>query len=225
MRCRQCGRAYGGSIARATNNGIRWRYTCTGAVKKASPDTRCHNKGWRADKLESVVWDRLQNYLTDRDLIVSALGKQRQDDIKMGAFEAEYERVERQLKAVDREQHQLLQWALKGFPAHQVEAENRRINKARNTLTAQQAELGARIKASQTAAIEVPKLESFIERMQQKIGSLDFAGKRQALDMLNITVWLDGGSMEVTGVIDPEDAIVHTPSFILFPLPDFKGED
>jgi hypothetical protein len=30
--------------------------------------------------------------------------------------------------------------------------------------------------------------------------------------MLNITVWLDDESVEVTGVIDPEDAIVHTQS-------------
>ena len=39
--------------------------------------------------------------------------------------------IERRLKVVDREQHQFLQWALKGFPENQVEAENRRLNKAR----------------------------------------------------------------------------------------------
>ena len=218
VRCRKCGRTYGGSIARTTANGRQWRYTCLGTVKKAAPDTRCHNKGWRCDKLEELVWAKLAEYLSTPELIIAELEKQRRGATQLGGLEAELERIERQLKAVDHEQHQLLQWALKDFPAHQVEAENRRLNKARETLTAQQGELAAQIKTSQTAAINVPKLESFIERMQEKIGSLDFAGKRQVLDMLAITVWLDGGTIEVAGVIDPEDAIVHTHSYKLFPL-------
>jgi len=30
--------------------------------------------------------------------------------------------------------------------------------------------------------------------------------------MLGITVWLDGKNVEITGTIDPESVIVHTPS-------------
>ena len=118
--------------------------------------------------------------------------------------------VERQLKAVDREQQQLLQWALKGFPESQVESENRRLNKARETLKAQIAELEAQIKASQDAVISIPKLEGFIERMQGRIATLDFEGKRQVLDMLSVTVWLDGESVEVTGVIPTEEGVIAT---------------
>ncbi len=33
---------------------------------------------------------------------------------------------------------------------------------------------------------------------------LDFEGKRLALDMLDITIWLDGENVEVTGVMSPE---------------------
>jgi len=143
-------------------------------------------------------------YLSTPELIISELEKQRQDANQLGVFECQLKDAERQLKAVDREQHQLLQWALKGFPESQVEAENRRLNKARETLKAQITELEAQIKASQDAVISIPKLEQFIERMQGRISSLDFEGKRQVLDMLGITVWLDGESVEVTGVIDTE---------------------
>jgi len=114
---------------------------------------------------------------------------------------------------VDREQHQFLRWALKGFPENQVEAENRRLNKARETLKDQKAEPETQIKAGQDAVINIPKLESFIERMQSRISALDFEGKRQVLDMLNIKVWLDGENVEITGVLPTEDvAIVHTQS-------------
>jgi hypothetical protein len=49
-------------------------------------------------------------------------------------------------------------------------------------------------------------------------GDLDFEGKRLALDMLGITVYLDGENVEVTGTIDP--GIVLTPSSLSFPLSD-----
>ncbi len=132
---------------------------------------------------------------------------------QLGMYETQLQDIERQLKVVDREQHQFLQWALKGFPENQVEAENRRLNKARETLTAQKSELEIQIKASQEAIIDAPKLESFIELMQGRISGLDFEGKRQVLDMLDIKVWLDGESVEVTGVLPVTDnVIVHTQS-------------
>jgi hypothetical protein len=110
-------------------------------------------------------------------------------------------------------QHQFLQWALKGFPENQVEAENRRLNKLREILKDQKVELETQIKTSQDAVINIPKLESFIERMQSRISALDFEGKCQVLDMLNIKVWLDGENVEITGVLPTEDvAIVHTQS-------------
>jgi hypothetical protein len=160
-----------------------------------------------------MVWAKLEEYLSKPELIVSELEKQRQDANQLGVFEAQLQEVERQSKAVDREQHQLLQWALKGFPESQVEAENRRLNKARETLTAQKAELETQIKGSQDAVITIPKLESFIERMQSHISGLDFEGKRQVLDMLGITIWLDGENIEITGVLPiADDVIVHTQS-------------
>ncbi|MFC2021266.1 hypothetical protein ACFLU1_05755 [Chloroflexota bacterium] len=50
----------------------------------------------------------------------------------------------------------------------------------------------------------MPNLERFIEDMQDKLPNLDFEGKRLALDMLGISVWLDGQTVEVTGTIEPE---------------------
>jgi len=215
LRCKQCGRAYYGRTSRDRVHGQKItdrRYCCSGKLRMIVPVDRCHNRSWGADKLEAMVWAKLVEYLSQPELIVSELEKQRQDANQVGVFEDELRQVERQLKAIDREHHQLLQWALKGFPESQVEAENRRLNKARETLKAQKTELEAQLKANQDAVINVPKMESFIERIQDQIINLDFEGKRQVLDMLGITVWLDGETVEVTGTIDPEVAIVTTQS-------------
>ncbi len=48
--------------------------------------------------------------------------------------------------------------------------------------------------------------------MQNKIVALDFEGKREVLDMLNIEVWLDGEKVEITGSIPVEDDTVVTAS-------------
>jgi site-specific DNA recombinase len=213
IKCRQCGHTYTGganAVKRKDDTYQRRLYRCTGKKRDVSPINRCSNKGWGADKLEAMVWGKLEEYLSKPELIVSELEKQRQDANQLGVFESQLQDVERQLKAVDREQQQLLQWALKGFPESQVESENRRLNKARETLKAQIAELEAQIKASQDAVISIPKLEGFIERMQGRIATLDFEGKRQVLDMLSVTVWLDGESVEVTGVIPTEEGVIAT---------------
>ena len=76
--------------------------------------------------------------------------------------------------------------------------------KARETLTAQKADLEAQLKASQDAFISIPKLEQFVERIQGQLPLLDFEGKRLALDMLGITVWLDCEAVEITGTVDTE---------------------
>jgi len=44
--------------------------------------------------------------------------------------------------------------------------------------------------------------------MQKRLPELDFQGKRLALDMLDITVYLDGESVEITGVISSEDSSI-----------------
>ena len=48
--------------------------------------------------------------------------------------------------------------------------------------------------------------------IQDKLPYLDFEGKRLALDMLGITVYLDGQNVEVTGVIEPEKQGVRCSS-------------
>jgi site-specific DNA recombinase len=216
IRCRRCGRSYYGCLTKDRFNSVRkltQRYRCSGKLRMVEPVNRCSNRSWKAVELEDMVWAKLQEYLNQPAIVFSQIEKQRQDASQLSVYETELQQVERQLSAVDREQHQLLQWALKGFPENQVESENKRLNKARETLTAHLSALKAQLKASEDAIISIPKIESFLERLRTRLATLDFEDKRQVLNMLDITVWLDGQYVEITGVVDPEDsAIVTTQS-------------
>ncbi len=70
----------------------------------------------------------------------------------------------------------------------------------------------SQIQTSREAAISLPKLEAYIQLIREKLTTLDFDMKRLALDMLNIKVWLEGQSVEITGTIPVEDADVVTKS-------------
>jgi site-specific DNA recombinase len=183
VKCRQCGHAYVGGVVRKRDLSYKRLYRCTGKWKDRAPFGLCRNKSWGADKLEALVWAKLEAYLSNRDLIANELGKQRHEADQLGVLELELERLERQLTKVDRDQHQLLQWALKGFPEAQVEAENRRLNKARKTLKVDKAELETQTRVARDAVISVPQLEQFIDDIQSRIFTLDYEGKRQVFDM------------------------------------------
>ena len=124
------------------------------------------------------------------------------------------------MKALGRDQEQLLQWALKGFPEETVVAENKRINAKMTSLGAQKAELETQITASREATVSLPKLEQFVELMRQKLRTLDYETKRLALDMLNIKVWIDYYNVEITGVLPIADYdVIVTPLQGLYPCP------
>jgi DNA segregation ATPase FtsK/SpoIIIE-like protein len=163
------------------------------------------------------VWEQLKSFLNDRDDIINNhLEKKRRDKDQLHIFEEELKRIECQIKGVDREQQQLLQWALKGFPENQIEAENKRLNKARETLKAQKIEYEKRLKACKEAVVNVPKMEEFLRNIQGKLPFLDYDGKRLALYFFNITVCFYVKIVEATGIIDP--GIMLTPSLAATPF-------
>jgi len=205
--CRQCGHAYCGHMDRTIGY-----YRCPGKLRITAPVNRCFNKNWRVDKLEALIWKEIERVLDNPDFIVTAIEKQRDDANNIDILEPELQLVEKQLRALDREQKQLLQWALKGFPEDTVVAENKRINESRSSLQSRKAALETQIQASCEATVSLPKLEEYIQLVRENLTDLDFDMKRLALDMLNIKIWIDGSNVEITGTIPVEDSEVVTTS-------------
>lgn len=223
VKCRQCGHAYVGGVTRKrADDSYRRLYRCLGKWKDRVAVELCRNKSWGADKLEGIIWTELEAYISKPELIISEIEKQRQDADHTSVFKVDLQQAERELKRLDREQRGLLDNALRGFPESLIISENKRINSKRASLEAQKAELETQIKASQDATINIPKLERFVELIQSRITALDYEGKRQVLDILGITVWLDGESVEIAGVIDAKDDViapVHSERHWLTPPP------
>ncbi len=222
IRCQKCGCPYSGHVQVKNIKGKRYeyrRYECTGRYKYTIPFGTCTNKSWSADKLESLVWEEVEHIIANPELIINEIERQRQDSDKSGVLQNELRHVERHLKSLKREQGQLLHWALKGFPEDTIVLENKRINDKRESLKAQKDALESQIKASQEATINVPKLERLVELIQQEIANQDFETRRLAMEMLNIKVWVDELSVEITGSIPiPVSPIASMPSVSHYPV-------
>jgi len=205
--CRECGRAYCGHIDRVTRY-----YRCPGKNRITAPVNRCLNNNWRADKLEALVWEKIEAVLDNPELIIAATEKQHDEANNLSTLESEAQQVESHLRALDREQKKLLKWAIIDFPEEMVVSENRRINKERSNLESRKAQLERQIQESSEAATSLPRLEEYVQLVREKLTGLDFDMKRLALDMLTIKVWLDCQNLEITGTIPVEDADVVTKS-------------
>jgi site-specific DNA recombinase len=214
--CRQCGKPYWTHIAiqhRKYNTYEYRRYACSGSAGRVSPSSieHCHNKSWMADGLEDLVWKQIQQILNDPKLIIHEVERQRNDANSIGVLETELRHIERQLKSVDRDQAQLLEWAIKGFPEDMVIAQNKKLNAKRESLKAQKAKLEQRIRASREATITMPRLERFVEVIRERLANLDFETKRLAIEALDIKVWIDGHNVEITGSIPISDTVIASP--------------
>jgi site-specific DNA recombinase len=204
--CKRCGKAYGSRSVRKDKEKERRSYRCS--AKRSLEG--CTNRSWSADKLEKIVWDQVEKLLANPEIIIHEVERKRQSSVRLEPLEIELKQIEKRLKALQREQEQLLQWALKGFPEETVLSENKRINSRRETLLERQEDLEKQIEASRNAQIDLEKLTQFVEVVQNNLKEADKETKRLALDALDLKLWVDGENLEITGSIPLEESVIVT---------------
>jgi site-specific DNA recombinase len=201
--CRQCGRRYRGKSTkpkRGENVNYVPYYECPGGEKIVSP-TRCPNRRWNANHLEKLVWERIEGLLDKPELVLAGLKTIENEVKEVRSLGEDLAQVNRRLGALDREQEQLLEWALKGFPESTVVSTNKRINSDRAALQERQAELEAKIDRVSHAETDIAGVKRFCELARQNMGDFTFEHKRLALEALQVKVWVDGESVNIEGAV------------------------
>ena len=201
--CRQCGRRYRGKSVKpkaGENVTSITYYECPGGEKIVSP-TRCPNRRWNANHLETLVWERIEGLMAKPELVLAGLKTIENEAKEASSLGEELAQVNRRLGALDREQEQLLEWALKGFPEPTVVSTNKRINSARAALQERKADLEVRIDRANHAETDITGVERFCELARQNMGDFMFEHKRLALEALQVKVWVDGESVNIEGAV------------------------
>ncbi|MFC1909895.1 hypothetical protein ACFLXC_01205 [Chloroflexota bacterium] len=152
-----------------------------------------------------MVWEQVERIIKQPEVVFAEIRNQEHEAGQVSGIQADMQRIDSKLKDLDKSQAQLLRWAIGGFPEATVIAENKRINGERASLQKHRAELEQRLQACQDMAANLPEHERFIQ-MLQGIDSLDFEGRRLALQMLGIAVLIDGDKVDSRGKIGTEIA-------------------
>jgi len=201
--CRHCGRRYRAkSIKPKRGENVNYipYYQCPGGERMVSP-TKCRNRRWNANRLEELVWQQIETLLIQPEMVLAGLETRMNEANEAGYVERELVDIDKRLKSLDKEQQQLLQWALKGFPEETVVAENRRINGQRDLLKQRRTELEARLEQAKETEVNMESIERFCEVVRQNLSEFTFEDKRLALEALSIKVWVEGNKLEIEGAI------------------------
>ena len=203
IRCRKCDRNYWGLskwIVWGGQKHLKRFYRCAGKLRMVSP-VQCDNHNLNADRIEAAVWTEIKNTLSNPDRVIEELKRKQNAADHKDQLEQELKQTERRLLDLDREQQQLLQWALKGFPEAAVLSDNERINKLRIVLKDRQTELTNRLTEAKQDEVDVAGIRQFCELAKQNLHDFSYQDKRLALEVLRITVWVDGEKLSMTGAL------------------------
>jgi site-specific DNA recombinase len=203
MKCRKCGRNYWGYVKRVKwgkKIHIKRYYRCAGKLRMISP-VQCTNHNLNADKLEKLVWREIEKLLQDPTFILSEVERRKAEGSLDGFLQDEFSQVTQRLSELDRQQQELLQWALKGFPTDTVVLENEKINKQRADLLKLEVELKSKLDKVKQSDLEVAGLEKFCDLARANLESFGYEDKRLALEALQVTIWIDENTVSITGAI------------------------
>jgi site-specific DNA recombinase len=200
--CARCGRAYWGNPGVKPRNGKMYRYPfylCSGKTKKVTP-VACDNRQHNANRLEDAVWAKVSKVLRQPELVFAELQQAHQDN-SMGLWQKELDRLNNLLRNRQRQKDRV--W--KAFEITGDEGKFREdiatIEKEISQLGAERDDVEARVKSSHHLVHNADNIRQTCDLVAQKLDTLDYEGRRLALQALQIKVLVDGDAIEVKGAI------------------------
>ena len=145
-------------------------------------------------------------------MILAGIDALRAEASKADSQLEELTMIEARLIELDKQQQQLLQWALKGFPEETIVKENNRINRDREGRKQREVEVKARIESAKQAQVDADSISEAVELVKANLGDLSLEAKRLALEALSIRVTLGSKSMTIEGALPVSLRSKETPS-------------
>jgi site-specific DNA recombinase len=211
IHCKRCGRSYWGKFSgwnRGSKHYERRYYTCSGNLKIVSPD-HCGNQNWNADKIESLVWEQVEELLAKPEIILAQLERRQQNAREVDFLERDLESINAKLNNLNKRDEKLFRGWLWGQDEKFIEKEKVQLDREREALILEKKSLEGKIQGIKQAKIDVEGVTKACELVRQNLTSATFEEKRLALETLQIKVWVDGQFINIEGLIPLE--VMSTP--------------
>jgi len=202
--CAQCGRHYIGQ-ARVTGSKTHKYYFCLRAYNADMPP-RCHNRNWRVEELDAIVWAEVEKVLTNPEVVFAEI-QRRAEEGKGDILEKELERVQRLIKNREAQKDRIYRaFYLTGDEDNfkrDIAAAEQEIER----LETEASKLEHQIELSSKYQLDISKLKEACALVASNIRTLSFEEKRLALQALHISVMVDRDKITLYGTVPIEDLL------------------
>jgi site-specific DNA recombinase len=179
-------------------------YICRGrtdALRKAKGE-RCTARYISATALDELVWQDLCRILLDPVLITQALERAQTGAWLPQALQARQHTLHHALAQLQRQQERLLEVYLAEIIGRdEFERKHQEMAQSHHGLAQQLRQLEAQAKRQTEVTQLASYVEAFCQRLQPTLEQLDFAQRRQLVELLIDRVIVDDGNVEIRYVI------------------------
>jgi len=181
-------------------------YRC---VRKDRKSAVCPMPTVGAKKADAVVWELIENLITQPDVLNRVLNAEQSDKKSEPAIRTELERLDRKLKAKQHEKSQILRLYRKGLISEaDLEEQLQEIKTAEEMFLATRALEEGKLASFHMEKRKIQDLESALGRLRKDIDKFSFPQKRELLrlivpgDKIHRIIANPDKSLDVNGVID-----------------------
>jgi site-specific DNA recombinase len=179
-------------------------YVCRGRTDalRAAQGERCIARYAPAESLDQLVWQDLCALLTDPTLITHELERAQAGEWLPQALQARRQSIQDALAQLERQQARLLAvYLAEVIGQDEFERKRQELTKTQNGLTLQLRQLEAQAQKDLDTARLATHVQDFCQRIQPTLAQLNFAQRRQLVELLVDRVIVDDDKVEIRYVI------------------------
>jgi site-specific DNA recombinase len=205
LTCRSCGLAMFG-VTQPSEGGRppRRYYRCSGKDCTCSArERRCGQRMAEAETLEAAVWGHIQGLLSDPEALLAQFRDLARIDAEGDAGQrAEVQKLEAQLKRLEREEGRLIEaYQAEVISLEELGPRRRGLAERRQALTEQREHLARLRQEASSARAVLTDLTTFCDRIRSRLDGATLVEKQEILQLLIERVIVGEGSLEIRHVI------------------------
>ena len=205
IRCPRCNSPVTGAMKA---RGTRY-YRCTGAITRPERPSKCVSR-YIHESMEQVIWDMEEEVVKDPEILSREIEQHVQTGD--GNLEEEAGKLRRETAAIANEQRRLIRlYGKEEVDQDILESESAKLKLARQEKEQALRALEEQQRSAEAAIHAKEQIGDFCKRISERLGDLDFDGKRGVLAAMGVRGEVTEESISVTMVVDPGVTTV-TPS-------------
>ena len=199
--CGQCHYGCSGRSAKPTYHYYICR-TRPEAKRLGREDLSCSARYTPADKLDALVWQDLCDVLTNPDLITHELARAENGDWLPQILQQRHQTLLKAVNQLERQQTRLLDvYLAEVISQDEFERKRKEMTQTQNGLNRQLRQLEAQAQKKLDLVAMTEGIEVFCHHIQASLAELNFAQRRQVVELLIDSVLVYNGEVEIRYVI------------------------